>query len=643
MTATGKKEVCRRARFVVGSVGLLVASGLILFAPPLYRLLVPRSFTRAALIGFLWAMIGAQIVAWVLVPAGIAVLATVSVRGRRRGVRTSWATRWLLLLLSVGSGLIGAEAVGAVWLASVHRFPALPTSFDRDDDLANPNRSLLIAVIGESSARGEPYDGWLSVPAIVAWQLERVLPGRKVVVQMLTKNGATLEQIHQRIAELRRRPDAVFIYSGHNEFQSRFPWERYVPYYVDDNPSHIWDQLEEMGRWTSFGRIMVDVIEKQRLDRPPPPRITRELVDVPAFTVREGREVLVDYGARLDAIGAYSRKIGAVPILVVPACNDGDFEPNRSILPPGTTRSERDAFRRRFQAARDAEAAEPVQAIRLYRTLTEQQPGFAETHFRLARLLRRAGDAVGARRHFTLARDLDGMPQRCPTPLVEACRAAGKRNDAVLVDGPSVLGHMVTDAILDDRLFHDAHHPTLIAYIALAQETLRQLYERRAFDWPNEAAMPVIDPDDCAAHFGVGPLQWTIVCYRTSLWYSSEAYIRFDPSLRLEKGRRLAAAGRRIEQGVPPEALDVSGYGCHPRLDDPAPETDVRPRAIPLPFRADHGHQAILPEAEAGDRPPAIRRVGDVRCRQGHERQGEEKILAASDQRQDGHRAMNQG
>ena len=120
------------------------------------------------------------------------------------------------------------------------------------------------------------------------------------------------------------------------------------------------------------------------------------------------------------------------------------------------------------------------------------------------------------------------------------------------------------------------HHPTLIAYIALAQETLQQLYERRAFDWPAEAAMPVIDPDECAAHFGVGRLQWMIVCLRTSLWYSSEPYIRFDPSLRLEKGRRLAAAGRRIEQGVPPEALDVPGYGCHPRLDDPASETDAR-------------------------------------------------------------------
>ena len=585
-TATGRKDGRSWARFVAGSVGLLLALGLILVAPPSYRLLVPRWFTRGALIGFLWAAIGAQIVAWVLVPAGIAVLATVIVRGRRRGIQTLWAARRLLLLLSVGSGLIGAEVVGAVWLASVHPFPALPTRFEREDGVADQNRSLLIAVIGESSARGYPYEGWLSVPAIVAWQLERVLPGRKVEVQILAKNGATLEQTHQRLAELQRRPDAIFVYAGNNEFHSRFSWGRNVPYYVDDNPPLIWDRLEEIGRWTSFGQIMVESIERQRLDRPPPPRITRELVDVPAFTVREGRELLADYGARLDAIGSYSRKIGAVPILVVPACNDGDFEPNRSVLPPGTRRSEREAFRRQFQAARDAETVEPVQAIRLYRTLTEQQPGFAETHFRLARLLRCAGDAAGARRHFTLARDLDGMPQRCPTPLVEACRAAGRRNDTVLVDGPALLSRMVPDAILDDRLFHDAHHPTLIAYIALAQETLRQLYERRAFDWPDEAAMPVIDPDECAAHFGVGRLQWMIVCLRTSLWYSSEPYIRFDPSLRLEKGRRLAAAGRRIEQGVPPEAVDVSGYGCHPRLDDPALETDARLRATPLPGQA---------------------------------------------------------
>ena len=376
---------------------------------PSYRLLVPRSFTRAALIGFLWAAIGAQIVAWVLVPAGIAVLATVTVRGRRRGIQTSWAARRLLLLLSVGSGLIGAEVVGAVWLASVHRFPVLPTRFDREEGVADQNRSLLIAVIGESSARGNPYEGWLSVPAIVAWQLERVLPDRKVEVQILAKNGATLEQTHLRLAELRRRPDAIFVYAGNNEFHGRFSWGRNVPHYVDDYPPRIWDRLEEMGRRTSFGRIMVESIERQRLDRPPLPGITRELVDVPAFTCARVARCLPTTAPGWTRLGPIAA--GSAPCRSwssQPATTGISSPTARSFLPGRGGRSERrsavDSRR-----SRDAEAAEPALSIRLYRTLAEQQPGFAETHFRLAPAPAR-GDAAGARRHLTLARDLDGMP-----------------------------------------------------------------------------------------------------------------------------------------------------------------------------------------------------------------------------------------
>ena len=44
---------------------------------------------------------------------------------------------------------------------------------------------LLLLVLGESrTAKGEPYDPYISVGQIVAWQLERALPGRSVKVEI---------------------------------------------------------------------------------------------------------------------------------------------------------------------------------------------------------------------------------------------------------------------------------------------------------------------------------------------------------------------------------------------------------------------------------------------------------------------------
>ena len=166
-----------------------------------------------------------------------------------------------------------------------------------------------------------------------------------------------------------------------------------------------------------------------------------------------------------------------------------------------------------------------------------------------------------------LARDLDGMPARCPSDFQDACREVAARYGCILVDGPAVLRAETADGLLDDRLFHDAHHPTFVAYLALARAVLAGLHERRAFGWPEGVDAPAIDPVETAGHFGIGRAQWSVVCLHTSWWYKSYAYTRYDPSPRLEKSRRLDEAWRRIEfEGAAPEDAGVPGQGARPRL-----------------------------------------------------------------------------
>ena len=89
-------------------------------------------------------------------------------------------------------------------------------------------------------------------------------------------------------------------------------------------------------------------IEANGLGDPPPPEITRQLVDVPACTTDEYAERKDDFRRRLEAIVAHCERTGTLAVLLVPPGNDSGFEPNRSTLPAATTRAKREAFTSRF-------------------------------------------------------------------------------------------------------------------------------------------------------------------------------------------------------------------------------------------------------------------------------------------------------
>ena len=207
----------------------------------------------------------------------------------------------------------------------------------------------------------------------------------------------------------------------------------------------------------------------------------RRLIDAPSHTAREHAELLADFRNRLEQIVSYCRQIGALPILVPPPGNDAGFEPNRSILPPETPRAEREAFALAFQEARAREKTDPAGSIAAYRLLIERQPGFAESHFRLARLLEARGDDEEAYRRYIAARDLDGHPFRCLTSFQDVYRELASRYEAILVDGQAVFHARHPHGMLDDYLFNDGFHPSLEGHVALAEAILKALQAQGGF------------------------------------------------------------------------------------------------------------------------------------------------------------------
>src|SRR5206468_3864427 len=97
-----------------------------------------------------------------------------------------------------------------------------------------------------------------------------------------------------------RRPNAVMIYAGHNEFLARFAWDRNVRHYVDEGPEpqRVIEDLASARSW--FGAWVVEQLERNRLPVPPPERVTRELVDHPTCTPRHRALLRSEYGRLLD-------------------------------------------------------------------------------------------------------------------------------------------------------------------------------------------------------------------------------------------------------------------------------------------------------------------------------------------------------
>src|SRR5262249_39923859 len=169
--------------------------------------------------------------------------------------------------------------------------------------------------------------------------------------------------------------------------------------------------------FSPFCRLVYEIISKNRLDSPPPLTGRHQFIDPPLCSPSESADILADFTERLETIVGYCERIGALPILIVPPANEADYEPSRSTLPPELPQTERQRFADEFQHAHVVESIDPARAASGYAAILARHPGFAEAHFRLARLLERERKLTEASLHYLAALDHDGLPTRCPAPF----------------------------------------------------------------------------------------------------------------------------------------------------------------------------------------------------------------------------------
>ena len=594
------------------AIGAAIAISIVLLVGVTFYLqdhLAQRTLWQMRLVFLLTLEIAYGVIALALLVA-IPLVSTRVYRASRRRQPCPRQARFLLFAVSLLLVLFVAEAVAGVWWTQSRRTTALPVGGldDTDWDGVHPklpapleqvqlpdrfvedptDGSIEILVVGESSAEGVPYSWWLSIVNMVAWQLEKIIPGREFHYTILANSGDTLEMQHKRLAKIRRRPDLFVIYGGHNEFITRFPWSRQVHHYADGNLPGFWDTLVRAveSRSPIYWLIQKE-LNKCHVALPPPPEGYRSLVDEPVYTREELQILVSDFERRLDAMVSYAEQLNARPILILPPANDFDYEPNRSCLPPQTTQSQRQEFAREFLAARQREENDPAGSLAAYQSLLNRYPGFAELHYRVARLLARTGLWEEAYRHAVAARELDGFPERCLPSFQDVYRRIAARHHCTLIDGQDYFHKIGYHGLLDDHLFHDAVHPSLRGQIALAQAVLLAIHDHRWFGWPEGVAPVVIDPAECARHFRLTPWCWEKVCNFGIVFYDLTPGLRYDPTRRVAKRAWYGTALERIRTGEKPEDVGLPNVGVPeavplvpdvafiPSSSEPRPKSDA--------------------------------------------------------------------
>ena len=469
----------------------------------------------------------------------------------------------------------------------------LPRTFPDE----GPDGSYEIVVVGESSAAGVPYDWWLSIGNIVVWQLKKIVPGRRFSFTILAKAGDTLERQHARLAGL-KKPGRACDLRGSQRIHGAVSLAAQVYHYADGREPDLRELLVQWveSRSPLCGWIREE-INKCRVSLPPSPGSYRRLVDEPVYTPEELQVLLSDFERRLDAMVSFAERVRALPILIVPPSNEFDYEPNRSYLPPETTYSQREALRE-FLAVRKHEEGDLQGSLMAYQSLLERYPGFAELHFRMARIQARLGRWEEAYRQSVLAREQDGFPERSLTAIQEIYRKVAVRHRCTLIDAQEYFHKIGYHGLLDDHLFHDAVHPSLRGHLALAQAVLQAIRNHRPVGWPESVGPPVIDPDEVARHFHLNSWAWENICNFGIMFYDLTSGLHYDPTERTAKRSSFGRALKRLKRGERPEALGLANVG----VAEPVP---LVPTAvfIPLPAHPGQGSRGPIDPVRPGHKP----------------------------------------
>ena len=391
---------------------------------------------------------------------------------------------------------------------------------------------------------GHPYEPKYGIAEVATWRLRQLYPQRTIVLHNLAISGQNLRQAIQRLGQLDSKPDLLLVYSGHNEFYQDMDESSMTA----ESPFRVVDPLLMLS--PTF--VMAYRPLSQRSALRGMRKGTSTLVANHILPSAACRRRLVRFREYLVQLAGFCQREQIPTLWYVPAANEADWEPNRSVPAAFQLEASEDELESLYEKGRKNEAdGEFDVAITVYRRGLQSQPDFAEFHYRMGRCLLQLDRDSEAALHFQRAIDTDGHPIRANAEYRELVAEVATQYEIPFVDSPALLRAQTERGHLDRTLFHDNVHPTLKTFFLLGTAACQTVVNdpslRERLGEPTESSPP--DFSRSVEDAGITADDLALACKRIAHGTRWMTRWRFDDTARLHLAQQLERWSKQLASG----------------------------------------------------------------------------------------------
>ncbi len=338
--------------------------------------------------------------------------------------------------------------------------------------------TLRIFVLGESTTIGYPYFHNGSFHRWLLYRLMHEFPDREfeiINLSLTAVNSYTVLGFAKEVVKY--QPDAVMIYSGHNEYYGTLGVGSTNS--VGNNSRII--QLVLALRKLRIVQLVTGLFERAKnssdlrkefagqtlMQR----MVADQQIQYGSSLYKKGIE---QFNSNMDKTLELFNKNGIPVFLSNLVCNEMDLKPFVSIFPDSV---QYPGFNKNFKEGVSAfNNGDSDQAARFLKVADQIYNGHALCNYYLGKLAYGEGDYIQAKKYFIRAKDLDGLRFRAPSEINDAIKKlCDKYKQAHLVDTEAAFDFVSSMHIIGNGLILEHVHPNLTGYAIISDAFYKAL------------------------------------------------------------------------------------------------------------------------------------------------------------------------
>ncbi len=379
--------------------------------------------------------------------------------------------------------------------------------------------TLRIFVLGESTTIGYPYFHNGSFHRWLLYRLMHEFPDREfeiINLSLTAVNSYTVLGFAKEVVKY--QPDAVMIYSGHNEYYGTLGVGSTNS--VGNNSRII--QLVLALRNLRIVQLATGLFERTKNSSDLKKEFSGQ-----TLMQRMVADQQIQYGSSLYEKGIEQFKSNmdktlelfnknGIPVFISNlVCNEMDLKPFVSIFPDS---AQLPGFNKNFKEGVIAfNKGDLDQAARFLKVADQIYDGHALCNYYLGKLAYYEGDYIQAKKYFIRAKDLDGLRFRAPSEINDAIKnLCDKYKQAHLVDTEAAFDSISSNHIIGNGLILEHVHPNLTGYAIISDVFYKALKNEHIIP-PAETnemnlkelmrTMPVTDVDSLVGVYRISNLK----------------------------------------------------------------------------------------------------------------------------------------